>query len=148
MPPPQARPGGHLFFLEPCYAAATPQLLSAHATCICTSLLRSNMLAPRLAPAHLKSNAAGMMALAYQVGLRRAWLALVGLTALWQGWQRAFQPLLLCLQPDCACTAGSRTCDVAHLLIPSGVTPQVAHFVGLACATLLVFLLYGKIGVE
>ncbi|KAI7843994.1 hypothetical protein COHA_002532 [Chlorella ohadii] len=50
----------------------------------------SNMLAPRLAPAHLKSNAAGMMALAY----------------------------------------------------------QVAHFVGLACATLLVFLLYGKIGVE
>jgi hypothetical protein len=50
----------------------------------------SNMLAPRLAPAHLKSNAAGMMALAY----------------------------------------------------------QMAHFVGLACATLLVFLLYGKIGVE
>ena len=31
------------------------------------------------------------------------------------------------------------------LLLP---LPQVAHFVGLAAATLLVYLLYGHIGVE
>lgn len=50
-----------------------------------------------------------------------------------------------------------RGADGALWLIPASHVPfvltsptrlQIAHFVGLACATLLVFLLYGHIGVE
>ncbi len=77
---------------------------------------------------------------------QRAWLLRVGLPLCSKVGNEGFSHR--CLQPACACTAGSRTCSTAYLLIGFGFTPQVAHFVGLACATLLVFLLYGKIGVE
>lgn len=42
-------------------------------------------------------------------------------------------------------TAAQAICSSAFIFI---LFPQMAHFVGLACATLLVYLLYGKIGVE
>lgn len=54
----------------------------------------SNMLAPRLAPPHLKSNAAGMMALAYQVRSGGPVLG-IGWAAVWLG-GTADVPLVCC----------------------------------------------------